>query len=49
MYVKFSVTVVIVCENKNWRRYIRAAPRIRYITFIQILHYKVNKYPFLQY
>jgi len=31
MYVKFSVTVVIVCENKNWRRYIRAAPRKYYI------------------
>jgi len=49
MYVNFSVIVVIDCENKNWRRYIRAAPRMSCITFIQILHYTGNtcKYPFL--
>jgi len=49
MYVDFSVTVVIVYENRTWRRYIRAAPRIPCVKLIQILHYKVNKYTFLLY
>ena len=43
------VNVIIVTEKKNWRSYFHADPRIRIITFIQILHYtwgaQVLRYP----